>query len=68
MVINEYDTETLDLHRLNVTQKEAALEAAKRDRDEFVRSLLAKGAKPTELGRAAGLSRERVYQIKEHRR
>jgi helix-turn-helix protein len=68
VVINEYDAETLDLHRQNVAEKEQALAEAKSARDEFVRSLLAKGAKPTELGRTAGLSRERVYQIKQRRR
>lgn len=67
-MIDSYDTETLDLHRQNVEQKEAALEAAKTERDEFVRALLAKGAMPTEIGRVAGLSRERVYQIKQRRR
>lgn len=68
MTISEYDAETLDLHRQNVAAKEAALEQAKADRDEFVRGLLTKGAKPTETARIAGLSRERVYQIKERRR
>lgn len=68
MVINEYDTETLNLHRQNVEAKETALTDAKAGRDEFVRELLGKGVKPTELGRAAGLSRERVYQIKQRRR
>jgi hypothetical protein len=68
MVINDYDAETLDIHRQLVDAKQAALDKAKNDRDEFVRDLLIKGAKPTELGRIAGLSRERVYQIKERRR
>lgn len=68
MTLSEYDSETLDLHRRNVEEKEAALETAKADRDEFVRSVLGKGAMPTEVGRAAGLSRERVYQIKQRRR
>lgn len=67
-MINHYDTETLELHRQNIEQKEAALESAKSDRDDFVRALLGRGAMPTEIARVAGLSRERVYQIKQRRR
>jgi hypothetical protein len=68
MVINDYDAETLALHRQNVEQKETELEAAKAGRDEFIRDLLGKGSMPTEIGRVAGLSRERVNQIKQRRR
>lgn len=68
LMINDYDTETLELHKANVTEKEQALEIAKNGRDDFVRALLAKGVGATELGRASGLSRERIYQIKDRRR
>jgi hypothetical protein len=37
-------------------------------RDDLIRALLAAGERPTDLARAAGLSRERIYQIKERRR
>lgn len=68
LMINEYDAETLELHKANVAEKEQALEKAKAGRDDHVRALLAKGAGPTELGRLSGLSRERIYQIKDRRR
>lgn len=67
-MISDYDAETLALHTANVADKTQALETAKTDRDEFVRELLRKGARPTEIGRLAGLSRERIYQIKDSRR
>ncbi|MCU1418746.1 MAG: hypothetical protein JWP32_2920 [Schumannella sp.] len=68
LMISDYDAETLDLHRANVAEKTEALEQAKAGRDDHVRALLAKGVGPTELGRLTGLSRERIYQIKENRR
>jgi len=37
-------------------------------RDDLIRELLAAGERPTDLARAAGLSRERIYQIKDRRR
>jgi hypothetical protein len=66
-MISPYNLETLELHRRNVEEKERALRQAQDNRDEFVRELLSKGNMPTEIGRAAGLSRERVYQIKRRR-
>jgi DNA-binding phage protein len=67
-MISDYDAETLALHTANVAEKTEALEEAKNSRDQFVRELLGKDARPTELARLAGLSRERIYQIKDSRR
>lgn len=67
-MISDYDAETMTMHATNVAEKTDALERAKTGRDDFVRKLLEKGARPTEIGRLAGLSRERIYQIKDGRR
>ena len=37
-------------------------------RDDLIRARLAAGASPTELAKEAGLSRARIYQIKDRRR
>jgi len=37
-------------------------------RDNAIRDALDHGSKPTELGRIFGLSRERIYQIRDRRR
>lgn len=67
-MIDEYDAETLAMHLENVQAKTEALDAAKTGRDDHIRAMLGKGAKPTELSKVAGMSRERIYQIKQHRR
>jgi hypothetical protein len=37
-------------------------------RDDLIRALLAAGERPTDLAQAAGLTRGRIYQIKDRRR
>ena len=63
-MISDFDTETLTLHNALVEELTAKLNAAISDRDDTIRTLLAKGAGATELSRAVALSRERIYQIK----
>ena len=67
-MIDEADAETLSDHVALIEQRTAELAEAVKDRDDQIRAMLAKGAKPTELGRLAGMSRERIYQIKDGRR
>lgn len=64
-MISEYNTETLQLHSENVANKQAALAKATQDRDEVIRAVLERGdGLPTEVGRITGLTRGRIYQIK----
>ena len=67
-MIDEYDAETLRLHLANISEKEEALAAAIKGRDDQIRGMLRKGAMPTELGAIAGMSRARIYQIRDGRR
>ncbi|WP_157509577.1 hypothetical protein [Leifsonia sp. Root4] len=67
-MIDEDDAETLAIHVALIEQRTAEVAEAVKGRDEQIRGMLAKGAKPTELGRLAGMSRERIYQIKDGRR
>lgn len=67
-MITPQDAATLAVHTGDVADAADALEVAKSRRDAFVRKLLRGGAGPTEVGRLAGLSRERIYQIRDGRR
>lgn len=44
------------------------IETVKEERDQRIRDLLESGASPTELAQATGLTRVRIYQIKDGRR
>lgn len=68
LMIDPYDAETLRMHAANVEQKQEDLANAVEGRDDQIRGMLRKGAKPTELGALIGMSRERVYQIRDRRR
>ena len=67
-MINKYDAETLLLHVANIEAKKEALTEAVEGRDEQIRGMLRKGAMPTELGNLIGMTRARIYQIRDGRR
>lgn len=64
-MIDPYDAHTLDLHQQKIARIETDLQAAKNARDEQVRGMLRKGAGPTELGKMLGVTRARIYQIRD---
>lgn len=51
-----------------VVRAEADLRALAEKRDAAIREALTAGARPVDVVRATGLSRERIYQIKGGRR
>lgn len=67
-MIEPYDAETLQMHLANVAQKQDDLNTATRGRDEQIRGMLRKGAGPTALAALVGVSRARIYQIRDSRR
>jgi DNA-binding phage protein len=54
--------------RNDLRQVVAQLTELAASRDDMIRALLAAGERPVDLARDAGLSRERIYQIKDRRR
>jgi hypothetical protein len=67
-MLNEKDTKFIKNLATEVAALTAKLEEAKERRDEGVRVALDSGGGATELSRLTGLTRGRIYQIKEHRR
>lgn len=67
-VIKPFNAETLALHKAKIEHCERELVNAKAARDNFIRGMLEKGESPTETATAAGISRIRVYQIRDHKR
>lgn len=67
-MLNDKNTQFIKDLAGRVTELEAQLSAAKDVRDEGVRLALERGGGATELSRLTGLSRARIYQIKERRR
>ena len=67
MALNETDTNTLRYLAQVVKEETAELERMKKDRDDAIRFALQMGAYPTEITKATGLTRARIYQIKEHK-
>lgn len=51
-------------HLDKVRRKVASEKAATKRRDEAIREALAEGVSGTELSKATGLTRQRIYQIK----
>ena len=67
-MINEHDAETLRRYLAQIQELQDALATAVEGRDNQIRGMLRKGAKPTELGNLAGMTRGRIYQIRDERR
>lgn len=62
---------TADEIRANRAKRRKAVERVEKidaELAELVRKALAEGIGPTEIARVAGLSRERIYQIRDGRR
>ena len=64
IMIGPIDTTSLEELSAYVVHAADVLTTSTAARDKFIRELLQLGATPTEIGRVANLSRERVYQIK----
>jgi hypothetical protein len=67
-MLSDKDTRYLTQLTRAVTDAETQLQTAKDVRDEAIRLALESGGGPTELAKITGLTRERIYQIKERRR
>lgn len=52
----------------NIRTAQKELDRASANRDDAIRLALESGATVTELARTFNLSRERIYQIRDHRR
>lgn len=67
-MLSDTDRTYLEGLATRIAEAEEAVAKLIADRDEAIRLALEGDGKPTELGRIFGLSRERVYQIKDRRR
>lgn len=63
-MLNTNDLEYLERRRDILND----IETVKQERDTRIKQLLETGASPTELAKASGLTRTRIYQIKDGRR
>lgn len=67
-MIDPTDAKTLTRQLAKIAKIQEGLDEAIAERDDLVRAMLTKGAGPTELGDLLGVTRARIYQIRDRRR
>lgn len=67
-MLTDHDRETLTMHAAKIVALKTDIEAAARARDVDIRGALKAGASTVEIGGLTGLTRARIYQIRDGRR